>query len=218
MLPLLSLLGFALQLAPPTTAPCHNLQDLRTPAVRSNTGLTASVALHTEDDHGRNTHLCAATYDLILSGPAGTPDRRDNLENSDGPWHRTLSVQIEGFANKGTQLAVVITEAPAPGDLEIILYDTATKTTQISFVPGAFLRHLGKACSQTLHVTATSGTLPVLSTSVTSNCTHANSWLIKPAQGTTKTSSLPWPKPLSPTTKVEPLEPAVATPEIANSR
>lgn len=219
MVLLTSVLGMSLQLSSAVSVSCENLQDIRGPVMHSSTGFAAAVALHSEDDHGKNTHLCLSQYDLIFSGPAGTPNRRDNIDNSDDAWGRPISFQIAGFARKGTQVAVVITEGRLPTNVEIILYDMTSSSAQSSYVPSRFITHLGNACSKTLHLSGSLDGFPVISTSVTSTCAQAKSWLVKPIkEGRVRVSSLPWPKLLSSAAPVDPIELGVAEPTTPNSR
>jgi hypothetical protein len=71
------------------------------------------LQVHTEDDHGKNTHQCMAEYHRHITLPDGreeAPDPGYGFTNSDAEWGRRLSVHLDGFSNDGQHVFGVISE------------------------------------------------------------------------------------------------------------
>ena len=194
-----------------TTYVC-GVHDAQTSA-RSSAGYTAVLKMHSEDDHGMNTHLCQADYTLETINPNAVANRPFGLMSSDDAWDRPIAFRIEGFSTNGSRVFVLIAEGDFPGYLEVWEYDikSASKLSEIS-LERHFTRRLSRPCNATLHVVGTSanGRL-VLGTSAKNGCAREQMWELSPNRTTGPTGGriLPeYPKPLPSSAGVVPLEPS----------
>jgi hypothetical protein len=159
------------------------VRDAATDTVRSTAGFTASLTMHSEDDHGKNSHECQADYSLHVIHPDGT--RIDGPPAfgafgffvSDADWNRPLMFRIDGFSHDGKRVFIFIEEGG----------QYSFSAQEFDMVNGASLRDegadlsffnkLGPACAATLHIAGTtaSGHI-VLQTTSANGCTRAESW------------------------------------------
>jgi len=194
----------------PITLTC-GVHDAQTSA-RSSAGYTATLKMHSEDDHSKNTHLCQADYSLETVQPNAIANRPLDLLSSDDAWGRPIVFRIEGFSQDGSHVFVFIAEGDFHGYLEIWEYDmkSASMLAEIS-LEKHFTRRLSRACNATLHVVGTSANgRMILGTSAKNGCAREEMWELGPNRtaGTRGGRILPeYPKPLLSRARVVPLQP-----------
>lgn len=188
--------------------------DAQTAPVRSSAGFTAVLKMHGDDDHGLNSHLCAADYTLQIIRPDGSSLPAFKMGFWDGDWDRPLVFRIEGFSQDGNRVFVFISEGPHPEDLEAAEYNmSAGSEVKHIFLDRHFTRRLSRECAATLHIVGTSPAgLIVLGSDAKDGCSRAQLWQLKPNKTATDGSPVPpeYPGRLSPGTEITKLEPGVS--------
>src|ERR1700744_6045484 len=91
----------AIQSQSPVSLTCGDPRGSETPVMRSSAGFTAVLKVSSEDDHSKNTHLCAADYTLQVNRPDGTALPSFSVLSSDDAWDRPIVFRIEGFTPDG---------------------------------------------------------------------------------------------------------------------
>jgi hypothetical protein len=86
------------------------VRDAQTAPLRSSAGFTATLKMHSEDDHSKDSHLCAADYTLDISRPDGSITPPFNFYGSDDDWGRPIAFRIDGFSRDGHHVFVLILE------------------------------------------------------------------------------------------------------------
>jgi hypothetical protein len=159
-------------------------RDARTEPLRSSSGFSASLTMHSEDDHGKNSHECQADYSLHIVHPDGT--RIDGppafgafgFSSSIAEWNRPLTFRIDGFSPDGKRVFILIEEGGQYSFINAREFDMVTGSSLHN--EGAdlsFFNKLGPACAATLHIAGTTaGGHIVLQTKPSNGCTRAESW------------------------------------------
>jgi len=164
---------------------CGN-SDAQTAPLRSPAGFTVLLRMHSEDDHGRNTHLCMADYTIEATRPDGTAAKPDQFISSDGEWSRSLTFRIDGFSKDGNIAYAYIADG-SPPTLNAEAYDLRTGTSLGVFVDLGFAKRLDSACAATVHIF---GILPtgqmVLATTAGGSCHHPSYWVLRPSRNSGK--------------------------------
>jgi hypothetical protein len=137
--------------------------------------------MHSEDDHGKNTHLCQSDYSYDVIRADGTSSPLDQPTGVDGAWGRRINFGLDGFLSDGNRVLGSFSEDddhyPA---FEVLIYDMRSKEFSSLDPPSSFMRRLGSACSATLHVTGTTAEgLVVIATSPEGGCQHAQQWQVR---------------------------------------
>jgi hypothetical protein len=196
------------------TALVNGVQDAQTTPLRSAAGLTVVLKMHSEDDQGKNTHLCETSYSLQISkakDEAAAPIQ-DRRLSADDEWGRPVTFRIDGFSEDGSRVFIFISEGRYPAWIEAMEYDMRSGSTlNVISLDRHFTHRLSPACVSTLHVSGTTLTgFIVLASSAKEGCTRADSWQLVPNKykgSLTGGLVLPeYPKRLSSNTAVTPLD------------
>jgi hypothetical protein len=192
----------------------NGVQDAQTAPLRSAAGFTVVLKMHSEDDHGKNTHLCETSYSLQISkakDEAAAPIQ-DLRFSADNEWGRPVTFRIDGFSKDGNRAFIFISEGRYPAWIEAIEYDMRSGSTLNDISLDRYFTHrLSPACASTLHISGTTLTgLIVLACSAKEGCTRAESWQLVPIKikggSFTGGDALPeYPKRLSSNTAFTPL-------------
>ncbi len=130
---------------------CGNNVDQQTAAVRSADGVAVALRFHSEDDHGKNTHLCQSEYELQIVRPDGSASGTGWNDLSDGEWDRAITFGMEGFTADGQRAFARVSEGGRSLTLEVLVYDLHTHSDDAFSLDSDFLKKLGP-CVQALHV------------------------------------------------------------------
>lgn len=208
ILPIL-VLAQSLGYAPHAVANCGNSADAETRPRRSAAGFSVVVKMHSEDDHGKNTHLCMSDYSLVVNLPGAQSPQNYPLATIDDAWGRRMEFWVEGFSADGNRVITVISDGRQPA-LSIIVFDLRTNGLESLQVSRAFLRQLSAPCAHALHVSGTTADSVVLATEATGTCERARSWLVKPGGVVNGMEQPSIPETLADDRKVVPLDAGTA--------
>jgi hypothetical protein len=186
MLPLTLLLMLFLQPAAVQSSGLGGLtcgvRDAQAAPLRSSAGFTATLKMHSEDDHSKNSHRCEADYSLQISRPDGSANPPFDFLVGDDDWDRPLAFRIDGFSRDGHHVFVVILDGAYPGSIYTMDYDMSSGSIsrEVS-LDRHFTRRLSRACAATLHIAgiSTKG-LMVLGSSAKDGCPRAELWQLLP--------------------------------------
>lgn len=112
-----------LALAQQASLTCSNVATAETKPVPGPGATVAVLKVSTEDDHGRNTHLCMADYKLMITRNSDQPQSVDLL-SSDDEWGRSLSIQLSGFSHDGRRILGMFSEGSANPVQQVFDYNT----------------------------------------------------------------------------------------------
>jgi hypothetical protein len=200
--------------SPPAGLTC-GVRDAQTAALHSSAGFTAVLKMHSEDDHGKNTHLCETDYSLQITRPDGSADPEFDLQSSDDDWNRPIVFRVEGFSRDGRHVFVFISEGEYPGWVQAMDYDMSSGArSKDVFLDRHFTRNLGSACVGTLYIVGISPEdLMVLGSRAKDGCARAELWQLKPngrARPESGGATLPeYPKRISATAHIATLDPGI---------
>lgn len=194
---LLILLAAALAPSQQASLECANIASTQTEPVAGPAGVSAVFRLTTEDDHSKNSHLCNAEYQLLISGVAGTPHVVDVL-TSNGDWGRSLSLRLSGFSQDGKRVFGIFTEGGKYSSTMLFDARAGDETAQLIDITKQFKSFMSADCSASFDVI---GTTPpgaiVLELTSAKRCGSSRRWLVD--------SSGKKPQPLSQDSVVSPL-------------
>jgi hypothetical protein len=176
------ILALFLQTAQTKSLACISLQDKQTTPLRSAAGFTAVLKMHSEDEHGKNTHLCETAYTLQIWQPDGTASTPFNFSSADDNWGRAVAFRIEGSSTDGNRVFAFISEGRYPAWIETVEFDMRSGArTQDIFLDRHFTRRLSRACAATLHHYGLSSSgLIVLASSAKDGCAQSQLWQLRP--------------------------------------
>ena len=123
-------------------------------------GVVAILVVHSEDDHGKNTHDCMATYTLRITFPDGrhaaglTPPM--DFTASDGEWGRRLSVHLDGFSKDGKHIFGVISEGGKHSFVQVFDFRRDGSHSEIQ-VKSGLARLRAVTCGTSFAVAGTNG-------------------------------------------------------------
>lgn len=166
--------------------------------------------MHSEDDHGKNTHLCATDYTLEIIRPDGSFVQPFQFGQSDDAWDRPLLFRIDGFSQDGNKAFVFISEGTYPQSIETVEYDmkSGSETNDI-FLNRDFTKRLSRECAATLRIVGTSRTgRIVLGSDAGNGCSRPQLWELTPKKitGPTARAVQEYPRHLSSIAGINKLE------------
>lgn len=180
---LLPLLLFPLiaQSRPHAVVRCSNIVDAKTEPLRSASGYVVVLLAHTEDDHGKNTHLCESDYSFAVTRPDGTTSVEQAF-SADDTWDRRIEFGLDGFTRDGRVLGLT-NEAGRYLTLLVLVYDLRSGRSYSLDTPNLFLRNLGRACAATAHIVGTGpGDSVVVETTAGGGCLRTERWRLRPGR------------------------------------
>ena len=161
---------------------CRNLIDVTTATLKSASGYRVTLGLHTEDDHGKETHLCQSEYTLRITHPDGTKTLAESFFGNDDVWDRPISVGLPGFTHAGHSALILLAEGGPHPIHELIVYDLEANTWEIADIDGSLKSQLSAACLAGVRVLGTLSTGDVvLAAPDRPGCDPGPRWLISTA-------------------------------------
>jgi hypothetical protein len=202
---MLLLIFLAAALAPSQRAAleCANVASAQTEPAAGPGGSSSIFKVTTEDDHSKNSHLCNAEYQLLISAAGGATHAVDVL-TSNGDWGRPLSLRLCGFSQDGKRAFGIFTEGGKYLFTMLFDYHAGDETAQLIAITKLFKPIMTADCCATFEVI---GTTPagaiVIELNSARPCGASRRWLVD--------SSGKKPQPISPGTPVSPLYDAAVT-------
>lgn len=156
----------------------------QTTPLRNSAGFTVVLKMQSDDDHGKNSHQCAAEYSLEIARPDGTSSSF-KVFYSDDEWNRPLAFRVEGFSPDGKNVFVFISEGSYPADIIVGEYNISSSPSPGGWLhevksvtlDAPFARRVSRECAATLHIM---GTTPegdiVLGTEARNGCVRVERW------------------------------------------
>jgi hypothetical protein len=156
----------------------------QTQPLRGPGGVIAVLKVSSDDDHGKNTHLCSADYVLVITpGDAGAAKAVDLL-TSDADWDRTLSLRLDGFAHDGTRVFGILKERGKYPSTMLFEYNTADGNVQLIDLKKRFAHLVTARCNATFDVIGTTETgAIVVELNSAKPCAAVGRWLINRTGG-----------------------------------
>ncbi len=185
MLASLILTAMFAQTAPPQPAAgalvCGN-QNAEIPARRSSAGYIAVFKLHSDDDHNKNSHQCAAHYSIAIQGEDGKSKPNNRIFTSIDAWQRPIGLQMDGFSQDGSRVYLVTREGGVHPGVNAFEYDMRLgRVLNMVFLDRHFLQQVSRTCVATLHIAGISPEgLMILASSAEEGCAKTEMWLIRP--------------------------------------
>ena len=209
MLQIAFMLALSLRsVAIPPTHVCGD-RDAETPSMRSPSGYVVTLAMHSEDDHGKNTPLCQADYNLKVTDPDGTASAAHNFISTDDQWRRPIKFRIEGFSPDGNRVFLLVSEGAYADFVQASEYDLGAGIFKSVFLARHFTGRLSPARATSLRIAGVSSEgRMILISSAGAGCSRAEKWQLSPNRRTAKGSVIPEPPvPLSDKAEILPLAP-----------
>lgn len=178
MLPLI-LLASSLVPVHQVSLECTNTAAIQTQPVSGPGGIAAMFKVSTEDDHSKNSHLCTATYQLLLvSGAGGAPHVVDVL-TSDDDYNRSLSLRLSGFSQDGKRVLGIFSEGGKHPFTTLFDYHTSDGKVELIDITAQFAPIMAENCISTLEVAGTTETgAIVLELDSANQCGSSRHWLV----------------------------------------
>jgi hypothetical protein len=193
MMPLILLVGFFLS-APQVAMECQNTgaatSTVHTEPVRGPDGASAVLKVSSADDHSKNSHLCNAEYELLVTPAAGGSPTTVSLIISNADYGRTLSLRLDGFSQDGKRVFGIFSEGGKYSSTTLFAYDAGTGTVQLTDLKKPLARIVPAKCSAEFNIIGTteSGAV-VLELSSPNQCAPQGRWQVN--TGSQKLSRLP---------------------------
>jgi hypothetical protein len=138
------------------------------------------LKVSSDDDHGKNTHLCSADYVLLIRSDGAT--RAVDLLTTDADWDRTLYLRLDGFAHNGKRVFGVLAELGKYPSTMAFAYSIAEGNAKLIDLKRQFAHVVTAGCSATFDVVGTTETGAIVVELKSSElCEAKGRWLINPA-------------------------------------
>jgi hypothetical protein len=144
-------------------------------------GMAAVLKVSTADDHDKNTHLCNADYELLITPSDAGAARVVKLLTTDADWDRTISLKLDGFTPDGSRVFGVLTERGKYPSTMLFNYDTVGGKVQLIDLKKQFAPVVTARCDTIFDVAATmENTAIVIKLSSAKPCASNGLWVLDP--------------------------------------
>jgi hypothetical protein len=155
-----------------------NAATAQTQPLRGPSEMNVILRISTADDHSKNSHLCEANYQLLVSSRNDAPLVVD-LITSDDDYDRSLSVRANGFSQDGKLILGILEEGGPHPSTALFVYDTASHATQLIDLRQRFARVVPKTCNASFLVVGTAGAGRIVIESESDKpCAPKSRWLM----------------------------------------
>lgn len=188
-MPLAILLLASLAALKPALTTCQNAATVKTETV-AGPNTTAVLKASTEDDHAKDTHLCMADYQLLITRSDGSQSASVEVLSSDNDWGRNISIQLSGFSHDGKRILGMVSEGGNTPVQQVFDYNTDDGTVRLFDLIKLMARHAPTKClasAEILGTTESGGIVSRLSTG--KHCTNSNRWLLSSVYGPMRRAS-----------------------------
>jgi hypothetical protein len=159
-----------------------SIASVQTQPLRGPDGTFAILMVSSADDHSKDSHQCAADYQLLLMrSPTDAPAAADLL-SSDADYGRNLSVRLNGFSQDGKRVYGILSEDGSAPSTTLFEYDIAKSTLQLFSLNEQFARIVDRNCTTTFDVVGnTAQGAIVLELNSANACAPTSRWLLTSA-------------------------------------
>ena len=153
----------------------------QTGSLRGPQGLVAVLKVSSTDDHDKNTHLCEADYQLLITPADRGAAVPVDLLTTDADWDRTLSLTLSGFAHDGKRVFGFLTENGKYPSTFLFAYDTQGSQVRLVDLKRQFAHLLPPSCHPTFDLlgTTVAGAI-VVALNPSNSCQVDGRWRIDP--------------------------------------
>ena len=159
--------------------------------------MTAVLELRSDDDHGKDTHLCQSEYSLRFTRPDGSVKGAEEILGNDDSWDRQMNFRLEGFGDGDREVIAIIREGGKYPMRDVMVYQLGSGEAKIVDVSRSFAGRLSAACQETLRVVGTTANGIVLRSAATDGCHVHKEWSLEVRQNSTGQSVLTKPRLLN---------------------
>ena len=152
--------------------------------MRGPDGTTAVVKVSAKDDASKDSHLCMADYELLLTRASEREPAAVSILYSDGEWDRDLSVYLSGFSHDGKRIFGVLAEGGSGPTQQLFDCDVMHGQVRLVDLQKQLARISGKECRVAADVIGTTeaGVIVIELTSA-DRCAPSSRWALDPVKG-----------------------------------
>jgi len=151
----------------------------------SGPGATVAVLkVSTEDDHSKDSHLCMADYQLVITQSSADKPTMVDLLSSDDEWGRSVAIQLSGFSHDGKRILGMFSEGIDTPMQQVFEYNTDDGLVRSFDLPKLAGHLTTKKCLMNTQIIGTSeNDAIVIQLRSGKYCAHTSRWLLNSAKG-----------------------------------
>jgi hypothetical protein len=179
------LLAASIQPAPQVSMRCvdggANIPTAQTESLRGPQGVAVVLKVSSADDHSKDTHLCNADYQLLVTPADRGAAVPVDLLSTDDDWDRTLSLILSGFGHDGKRVFGMLLENGHYPAVVLFAYNIDDGQVQLIDLKKQFAHVLPPSCNPTFDVVGTTvaGAI-VVALNSNNSCKVDGRWQIDP--------------------------------------
>jgi hypothetical protein len=187
-MPLTVLLVASLVALPQALTTCQNAATVNTQSV-TGPNATAVLRVSAEDDDAKDTHLCMADYQLLITSSDGSRSAPVEVLSSDNDWGRNISIQLSGFSHDGKRILGIVREGGNTPVEQVFDYNTDDGTVRLFDLIKLVAHRAPSHCLASAEILGTTESGAILSRlSTGKHCTNSHRWLLNSVYGPIKPS------------------------------
>jgi hypothetical protein len=152
--------------------------------VRGPDRAVAVLNVSSADDHRKNSHLCQAEYQLLLTPVPGSAAKWINLLTTNSNYGRSLSLRLNGFSQNGNRVFGVLSEG---GNFPLTIlfdYDIHGRKVKLIDLNQQFAPGVAATCRAAFEVVGTTETgAIVVELDSAKSCAYHGRWRLNPIGG-----------------------------------
>src|SRR5215472_5602112 len=188
-MPLTTLLVASLAALQPALTTCQNAATVNTQSV-AGPNATAVLKVSAEDDHAKDTHLCMADYQLLITSSDGSRSAPVEVLSSDNDWGRNISIQLSGFSRDGKRILGIVREGGNAPVQQVFDYHTDDGTVRLFDLIKLVARRAPTKCLASAEILGTTESGAIVSRlSIGKHCTNSSRWLLNSVYGPLRLAS-----------------------------
>jgi hypothetical protein len=171
-------------LAQKASLTCSNIATAQTKPVSGPGATVAVLKVSTADDHSKDSHLCMADYQLVITQSSADKPTTVDLLSSDDEWGRGLAIQLSGFSHDGKRILGMFSEGIATPMQQVFEYNTDDGLVRSFDLPKLAARLTTKKCLMNTQIIGTSeNDAIVIQLRSGKYCAHTTRWLLNSQKG-----------------------------------
>jgi hypothetical protein len=171
-------------LAQQAVTTCGNSTVAQTPPLGGPGETVAILKVSSEDDRAKDTHLCMADYQLLITTTSESKPQPIELLTSDNDWGRPLSIQLSGFSQDGKRIFGVLSEGGASPVKQVFDYNRDDGIVRLFDLTRVAAQRAPAKCLSTAAITGTADDGGILiRLNLGKDCTHSSLWILNSESG-----------------------------------